>query len=267
MEFTNEVLLDMEQKKGLYNRKFSNWYYRMYEEDGGKIVSVYDDGKKILQPVRGYDNALFNRGSRMATCCDLWVWNKYEKNKLLDLKKLNRCKNSRFCPNCKMLNVAKFIHEFKSKVPDLTDYDFYMLTTTIPSVECDGKTLDSTIKQLYKTFRRLNHKYSVSLFTKTGKPSSQALQCRLFTLSGGVRVLEITYNDVAGFHPHLHSILCVPKNSIKADNLEKKYEGKWSDKRQSFNMKSDCDIQLGKVWTMLWYGIDFRKQANRIFMV
>ena len=102
MEFTNDLLLDMEQKKGLYNGKFANWYYQMYIDDGGKIGSKNIDGKTILFPEVKLSNdgdklitSNFNRGSRISSCCDIWVWNKYEKNKILDLQKLNRCKNSR----------------------------------------------------------------------------------------------------------------------------------------------------------------------------
>lgn len=251
----------MRLKKSLYNRKFANWYYGLHKEIGGEIKRFKDGNKIKLFP--GNDDSVpktyFNKGDRISSCCDLWVWDVYHQNKLMDLKKLNRCMNSRFCPNCKMLNVAKFIHEFKSKVPSLAEYDFYLLTLTIPSEKCDGEVLRSLIDKLYLTFRKLNHKYSLPLLTPTGKKSNKALQDRYFDFDGGVRVLEITHNKKNGFHPHLHCIVCVRKDSIDKDLLEKNIKGKWSTKRDSRNMKSLIDMQIGKAWTMLWYGVDFRK--------
>lgn len=104
----------MKRKKALYNRKFSNWYYALFQEDGGIINQVDANGKIVLVPEGDMSKSAFNKGQRIGSCCDLWIWNVYHQNKLMDLQKLNRCMNSRFCPNCKMLNVAKFIHEFKS---------------------------------------------------------------------------------------------------------------------------------------------------------
>lgn len=257
MEFTSKTLEKMKHNKFLYSRQFASWYYRMYLENGGILREVLVDGVKKLVPSGDVSSSLYNKGDRIASCCNLWIWNLYEKNKLMDLKRLNRCKNSRFCPNCKALNVQKFIHEFKRYLPQLQDYDFYLMTLTCPS--CDSDFLSENIDKLYSSFQRLNRKFSASLFTPTGKRSSQALQYRLITLSGGVRVLEITYNDRAGYHPHIHSIVLVPKGSVDAHDLIKKYCGRYSNKRESYNMKSEIDVQVGKVWSMLWYGIDFRK--------
>lgn len=259
MEYTNEVLQGMKEKKALYNQKFSRWYYGMYQESGGAINRKFDDGRLKVFPDGGVQS-LFNKGDRIANCCDLWVWDKYERNKLLDLKRLNRCMNSRFCPNCMMMNTAKFIHEVKTKLPDLLDeFDCYLLTLTVPSEHCDGKGLRMMIDKLYSSFRKLNHKFSMDLYTPTGRPSSQALQERYLRVAGGVRVLEITVSTENGFHPHLHCLILVRKGSIKPYHLEKLIEGKWSYKRESFNMKSDIDMQIGKAWSMIWHGISFKK--------
>lgn len=258
MDFTNEVLADMKQKKALYNGKFANWYYGMYKESGGLVKKFKSDGRTKLFPSGGVES-YFNRGDRISSCCNLWLWDKYEKNKLLDLKRLNRCKNSRFCPNCKMLNVAKFIHEFKAKIPILEDYDLFLLTLTVPSENCDGVGLSDMITKIYGKFQKLVRKFSADLLTPTGKVSSQALQERFVTFAGGVRVLEVTYSRAAGFHPHLHCVVAIRKGSYNADFLRKIYKGKYSRKSKSFNYKSDIDKQIGKAWTMLWYGLNFRK--------
>lgn len=296
MEYTDKVLLDMQKKKRLYNRKFADWYFAFFKEIGGKIEkryvtkpkidkngnvvrkidvekddngndvfierTVYEKDKLELFPSDNVPGTYFNKAVRMQSCCDLWVWNVYHKNKLMDLRKLNRCMNSRFCPNCKKLNVLKFIHEFRAKVPSLDDYDCFLLTLTVPSEKCDGDRLRDMIDRLYHSFRLLNHKYSSPLFTPSGKVSSRALQDRLVTFAGGVRVLEITHNAQNGYHPHLHCIVCVPKGTVESELLDKNIEGKWSQKRKSYNYKSLVDEQIGKVWTMLWYGVDGRKWSS-----
>lgn len=258
----------MKREKEEYNSKFAKWYYAMYQENGGTIEEFdYVDYEReeirhIMQPKKNTDAKYFNKADRISSCLDFWQWDKYEKNKILDLQKVNRCMNRAFCPNCKMLNVARFIHEFKKQFKQLSElYNFYMLTVTIPSVPADdiGEGLNSLIKTLSKDFTKLFRKFNNDIYTPSGKVSSQALSCRLIKISGGIRVLEVTYNNEAGFHPHYHCILLVPKGSVNPVDLEKNHRGKWSSKRQSFNMKSNIDIQISKAWTMIHYGISFRK--------
>lgn len=257
MEFKNKNIAKMKDQKARYNRQFSNWYYGMHQENGGDISCLVDENGSISWQATAGEGGLryFNRGDRIASCMDFWVWDKYEKNKLLDLQRVNRCKNSRFCPNCKMLNVARFIQEFKKQFPNLVDkYDFYMATFTVPSVPADdnGSILRDTLDKLNYTFKYFSIKYNRPLLTPTGRVAKNAFQSRYATIYGGVRVLEITYND-KGFHPHFHVILLLPKD-VDVGLFEKKYIGKYSNKRKSYNMKSDFDIQISKVWTLLWYG-------------
>lgn len=268
MEFSNKALEKMDIQKASYNQKFANWYYGLFRENGGELVEkeiTKADGtivKKWLP--RDDDNAtMFNRGDRLASCLDFWHWHRYEQNKVLDLQKVNRCMNKTFCPNCKCLNVSRFIHEFRSVMPQLQDYDFYMLTLTVPSVPLDdyGGALDDCISKFSEKFRKFNRKFSAPLLTPTGKVSSQALQCRYFDLVGGIRVLEITYNEENGLHPHLHSILLIPKG-LDESYLEKTIDGKYSVKRQKVDKKSLIDCQIGKAWSMIWQDIDFRKWAT-----
>lgn len=248
--------------KGLYNRKYAKWYYRMYLESGGQLRYVDVDGKRKLRPVDNcFTNAYFNRAERIDDCMNLWLWDKYDQNKILDLQRVNRCKNRAFCPNCKKLNVSRFIHDFRGIMPKLLDdYDFYMLTLTVPSVHDDGsgKSLNAFLGLLSKKFQDLNRKFTAPLYTPTGKLSSKALRNRYFVMSGGIRVLEITYNHVHGFHPHLHCLVLVPKGSIDSYLLEDAVKGKFSIKRNSYNYWSLVELQIGKAWSMLWYDISFR---------
>lgn len=233
MEFTNEVLQDMEFKRVNYNLKYSKWYYSMSEHLGSEKQK--------------------NRSERIKSCLDIWLWDKYEQNQVLDLQKVNRCNNNRFCPNCKLLDISKFIHKFRKVYEEyrLLGYKFYMLTLTVPSVK--GEDLKDTIDKLNKSFRILTEKYSYDI------NSRKAYKDRLLKIDGGIKVLEITYNPNKGFHPHFHCIIVV-KDEIDKELLEKNINGKYSNKRKSINKKSLIDMQIGKLWSMIWYGDKLTKE-------
>lgn len=226
MEFTNDVLRKMNNKKKELNSKYSSWYYGMYQEFNNDVYK--------------------NKSDDINDCLNVWNWDKYEQNKILDLQSVYRCKNNRFCPNCKLLDISKFIHEFRqfySKYSSL-GYGAYMLTLTIPSV--NGESLKDTIEKLNKSFRKLTEKFTYDI------DSDKSYKDRLIKIEGGIKVLEITYNENAGFHPHFHCVVFTKERL--SDNLLKKYiKGKWSNKRNEYNYKSDLDIQLGKLWSMIWY--------------
>lgn len=226
MEFTNEVLKSMKDKKDNYNTLYSNWYFGMSKEFKNKTYA--------------------NRADRILDCMNLWAWDCYDKNKILDLQRVNRCINNRFCPNCKLLDISKFIHSFRDIYSQLNNdgYNAYMLTLTIPS--CDGHDLRATIDKLNKSFRKFTEKYTYTL-------DNEKSYCdRLLQFDGGIKVLEITYNKKNGFHPHFHCVV-FSKEPIKKDYLIKNINGKYSYKRKSVNMKSKVDCHLGKIWSMIWY--------------
>lgn len=226
MQFTNENLLKMKVKKDNYNSLYSNWYFGMFKEYS--------------------NNSFYRRSERIKDCLSVWQWDKYEKNKILDLQKVNRCNNNRFCPNCKLLDISKFIHEFRQAYKNYSDlgYKAYMLTLTIPSVP--GEALRDTIDLLNKKFRKLIEKFSYDISDK------RAYKDRLLKIDGGIKVLEITYNENNGFHPHFHCVVFC-KNEIPTKNLEKNIKGKWSRKINSYTFKSEIDVQIGKLWSMIWY--------------
>lgn len=228
MEFSNENLRKMRIKKMVYNDQYSKWYYGMAQE--------YSELKRKYR----------YRSDSINDCMNVWHWDKYTKNKLLDLQSVNRCRNNRFCPNCKLLDISKFIHEFRNNYEDLSlkGYKAYMLTLTIPSV--NGEDLRLTIDKLNKSFRKLCEKFSYDLDTGKGYKD------RYITFAGGIKVLEITYNESQGFHPHFHCVV-FSKDILDLKLLDKFIQGKWSIKRQEYNYKSHIDIQIGKLWSMIWY--------------
>lgn len=235
MDISNEVLEDMQKRKFNYNRQYARWYMTMSEE--------YKDS------LSAYSSHLNGRSERINNCLSLWQWDIYRKNKLMDLQKVNRCLNNRFCPNCRKWDLASAIHNLRKPLNQLLleGYYPYLVTLTIPNVE--GKELRWTIEKMNKTFRKLFGAFSYSLDGKT-----KGFQDRLIEFQGALKVLEISYN--AGndtYHPHFH---CMFFSSEYDESLfVKETPGEWSNKRQSYNFYSDIDIQIMKLWTMYYKGI------------
>lgn len=228
MEYTNDILLKMKTKKENFNSKYSKFYYAMSKE--------YIDDFKMYK----------GRSERINDCLNLWSWHKYEKNKILDLQSVNYCRNNRFCPNCKLLDISRFINKFRTVYEEYSKkgYCAYMLTLTIPSV--DSFELRDTITKLSKSFHKLMQKYTYDIDDK------KSYKDRLIKIEGGIRVLEITYNFNHGYHPHFHCVVFT-KYPIWDKLLDKHIKGKFSNKRNSYNYKSLIDIELGKLWSMIWY--------------
>lgn len=193
--------------------------------------------------------SLENRSERIGSCINFWIWDKYEQNKILDLQRVNRCMNSRFCPNCKVLENSKFIHKITPIYEDYLKqgYYFYFLTLTVPSVKTlDPVELDSFVTQLYKDSRRFNQCFTSEL-------KKEKFDNRFIKFAGGIRVLEITHNYQAGFHPHLHYII-ITDHKIDDELLKPKYKAKYSRKRKQIDYKSEFEAQIAKVWSLIRAG-------------
>lgn len=239
MEYTNEILEEINFKKLNYNVKYSRWYWSMAER---------------------YNSSKYKkRSDRINDCLNLWHWDKYEKNELLDLQKVNRCMNNRFCPNCKLLDISKFIHKFRNVYEEYSDkgYKFYMLTLTVPN--CSAENLRTTIDKLNKSFRTFTEKFTYDLSNR------KSYQDRYFCIDGGIKVLEINFSekrfniDKNGFHPHFHCVVMI-KDSIDNELLEKNIKCGYSTKRESIDYKSTIDFHIGKLWSMIWYGDKLTKE-------
>lgn len=192
------------------------------------------------------DKKYKTRSDRISSCLDLWVWDKYELNKILDLKKINRCYNNRFCPNCKILDTAKFIHYIKPQIENLISdgYIPFLLTLTVPNV--DGKILSKTLDKINYTFRKFFEKFN-------SDDIKYALQFRLIKIFGALKTLEITYNEKSKtFHPHIHCMIFLKDDEIDYTLLHKRIQGRYDYKTGSCNTHSFFEIQLMKVWSMMY---------------
>lgn len=237
MEFKNDYLRKMHLNKEVLNRAYSKWYFGMSEQAKKGELEVNEETYK-------------NKSERINNCLNFWVWDKYTQNQILDLRSVNRCKNNRFCPNCRILDVSKFIHKFKDVMQSHLEkgYQMYMLTLTVPNVT--PEELEPTLKKLSKCFLTLMRRY---------KEDSKKEHC--INISGGVRVLEITHNSSKNtFHPHYHCLILV-KGGVPEELLAKTERGRYSRKRKSYNMKSIIDMEISKFWTLIYNGKSITKKS------
>lgn len=220
MEFTNEVLQKMESKQE-FNKTVSGYFYRLYSEEGSQL--------KYL-----------NLSQNVKDCCNCWVWDAYHINRILDLQKLNRCKN-RFCSNCRKFDLSRALHNLDLPFRDLILHGYYpyLLTLTVPN--CQGVDLNSVLDDMQKAYKKFWNWYTCD--NKKGYCN------RFIKFSGAVRCLEITYNEITGmYHPHYH--ILVFSEDYNFLDFEKKYQGEYSNKRKSYNMYSDLDMQIRQLWTI-----------------
>lgn len=232
MEFSNEVLTQMNHKRK-YNIQYANWYTVMSKE--------YDQSS-------AYIDVLLRKADRIKNCLNFWEWNVYHKNKLMDLQRVNRCMNNRFCPNCRKWDLAGAIHNLSRPFNKLLieGYYPYLVTLTIPNVS--AADLRSTIDKMNKAFRKLFGAFNYS-FAGTTKGFAD----RYFQVVGALKVLEITYNSNSQtYHPHFHCIFF--SKDYDESLFMKGTPGEWSNKRQTYNFYSPADIQIMKLWTMYCKG-------------
>ena len=226
MEYTNEILEKINDKKQ-ENIRYSRYYYKM-SQDLKEFINLSDRLQK--------------KSDRINDCLNLWEWDVYHKNKIMDLQRVNRCLNNRFCPNCRKLDLAKCIHSFQGPFKKLLDDGNYpyLLTLTLPN--CKAEDLSKTIDHLNKCFLRLYRGF--------GEDSIHSIKFRELEFTAGLKVLEITYNSRSRtYHPHLH---CVVFSKFYNElYFNKHIKGHYSQKRKSYNFHSEADLHFMKIWTMI----------------
>jgi plasmid rolling circle replication initiator protein Rep len=225
MEFTNDVLQDIKAKKDV-NGVFSRYFYKMH-------LDTSEDG---------YSNRYKNKSERINDCMNLWKWDAYHENKVLDLKKVNRCKDNRFCPNCRKFSLASAVHNFSPQFKKLIaeGYYPYIMTITIPNV-IDAE-LRPSVKGLNESFRNFWRLLSYDL-------DKRGFAGRYMKFDGALKVMELTYNQMADtYHPHLHCIVFSKEYDVSLFN--KCIPGAWSNKRKAYDKYSEMDIHIMKLWKM-----------------
>lgn len=232
MDFGNEVLEEMQRRKFNYNNQYAEWYMTMSEELEDSLLA--------------YSKHLRGRADRIGSCLNLWIWDLYRKNKLMDLQRVSRCMNNRFCPNCRKWDLAGAIHNLRKPLNDLLlqGYYPYLVTLTVPNIP--GEDLRRTIEKMNKAFRKLFGAYSYSLDGNT-----KGFKERLMEFQGAIKVLEITYNAESNtYHPHFHCMFF--SEEYDESLFIKDTVGEYSNKRHSYNFYCSIDLQIMKLWTMCY---------------
>jgi plasmid rolling circle replication initiator protein Rep len=95
---------------------------------------------------------LENRANNILKCLDFWLWHKYEKSKILDLKKVYRCKDL-FCSNCRTVKNIKAIYRFNPYFKIMLDDGFIPFFMTLTNPNCKGNELSREIDKMNEAFR------------------------------------------------------------------------------------------------------------------
>jgi plasmid rolling circle replication initiator protein Rep len=199
------------------------------------------------------------RAERMENCLSYWKWDIYEKNKVMNLVKVNRCKDM-FCPNCRRVSVSKAIINFSFHFNRLLDvgYNPYLVTLTVPNIE--GKNLSEEIDRMNKAFS-LFWRWLYKPFSKSGSYYG-GYKDRLFDAVGAIKVLEVTVqkNNWSMLHPHFH-VLMFLKNDFYGFFI-KDIEGGYQYRTGSFIYYSQADIFIQKLWKMAYDRICISSYKN-----
>ncbi|HHY13086.1 MAG TPA: protein rep, partial [Thermoanaerobacterales bacterium] len=220
-ELINSVLDNIE-----FNKIIVEYYRRLLEE----------------HRVQGslYYQTLINKIRSIKLCNKFWVLDKYELQKVKDLKSQNLC-HDKFCSNCKKVKQAGRMAKY---IPELQRYDgnLYHLVLTTPN--CSGQDLKENIKKVNRAFRQL-------IRYLRGTIKIKGIDFSSWGYRGAVRSLEVSYNDV-NYHPHLHVGIILDQNLLSKKNVENIYS---FDFRKGFpeltRLFSEEEILIQKIWRLL----------------
>lgn len=213
-----------------------------------KLVVTRMNSQRYIYLARKHNlDKLKKKSERLAECLDYWEWDKYQENKLLDLRRVNRCMD-RFCPNCRSIALSTALSKFRPANKEMLNrgYRPYIITLTVPNVP--GDELEKTIRKMNASFRKFNEwLYHVN---------HKAFKDRLFRMSACVKSLEVTIqkDNYNMYHPHFHCIAYL--TDIKSEDIFNKHiEGPYSKRYRRYLKYSDADLQIMKLWNFAYENI------------
>lgn len=192
---------------------------------------------------------LERKKDRLVDCNLLWFLEVFDKSKIKNFTSTNLCKD-KFCHNCKKVKQASRMARY---IPELEMYkdDLYHLTLTVPNV--NSEKLESTIKKMAVSFRRL-------VYLLRGDYNIVGLEWLSgLGYKGGVRSLEITF-DEQSYHPHYHVGLVL--EDIPDELFLKKHVNTYSYSYGKLNTQfSTLEITVQKLWFMIYNDIKITKES------
>lgn len=228
-EFTKEKLDKIDKKQEVKRRNLN-------------YLKVLND-----ETLQSFDSRI----ERLDNCLSWWLWDKYEKNKLLDLKKVNRCKDTILCPNCRQRYVINNVIKFEKPFENLVKhYNPYLLTLTVPNVL--GVDLEKIIDKMNKAFVKF-FRWMYRDKLKGGYKE------RLFDFVACVKVLEITIEKKRNnyYHPHFHCIVFL-KNDNEFDFI-KGLDGSYDSKIDDYMKVSLADKFLQRLWFLAFNDLNIKE--------
>jgi len=234
MELSNENFIRMKKKKdsALNNARY---FYA--------LSCKYMEKDKRL----GY--TLYRRAERMLNCLNYWEWNMYKKNKLLNLKKVNRCKDI-FCSNCRTVAMYKAIKNFHPHFLNMLTKGYLpcLMTLTVPNIR--REYLSEEINNMNTAFAKL-WKWLFKPYIKNGIYYG-SYKNRIFDAKGAVKNIEITVqkSDSNFFNLHFHVIIFL--DNYCENDFDKYIDGGFQYRSNSIIYYSNADIFIQKLWTMAY---------------
>lgn len=183
-----------------------------------------------------FKKTIYNKIDNMKNCNKLFRLDVYEKNKIKDFISTNLCRD-KFCNNCKKVKQSARMAKY---MPELEKFkkNTYHLTLTQPNVS--GEDLKDTIKLMSKSFSTLN------MYLK-GSKQIQGINFSRFGYIGGVRSLEVTFNNNS-YHPHYHVLLILKKFKMSKKEIVNTYSYSRNILKNKF---SNEEILIQKLWFLL----------------
>lgn len=201
----------------------------------------------------------YKRALRIENCLEYWLWNKYEKNKVLELKKVFRCKDL-FCPNCRTVGITKaiikFIPYFNAMIA--SGYHPYLMTLTNPNIL--ALNLSDEIKKMNKALAKLM-RWLIKPFKDNGKYYG-GYSSRLFDVVAAIRVLEVTVQESDWHYLHVHFHVLAFLASDKEQDFIKYKDGGYQYSSGGYIKYSHADTFIQKLWKMTYDGIDINNFKN-----
>lgn len=256
MEITNENLLSYQNKKVL-SKKYSSWFLKLANEFGITRIDEYtikdlvqqinflkSESEKHLYITYSKDKklveyqALIKREERFKDCLNLWEWDVYQNEKVMDLKHVNRCKD-RFCPNCRKIKLSLLTYKLMPEVQLLLQDGYLPFLMTLTVVNVGNGELNNELDHMQKAYR----KFYKWLSLKNGN----GYKNRLFRIDGSMRTIEVTKSKNNTYHPHYHCMVLIHKDFIDEDDFKLQHKAYKKNGKDVYI--SNADIQISQLWT------------------
>lgn len=203
--------------------------------------------KKEIEKNMAY--TIYKRAERMSNCLNYWEWDKYPKNKVMNLKVVSRCKDL-FCPNCRTVGIYKALKNFSPHFSLMMTRGYMpcLMTLTVPNIK--RELLSEEIGNMNKAFTKL-WRWLYRPFTKNGS-NHGGYKNRLFDAKGAVKTIEVAVqkSDYRYFNLHYHVIIFI--DNYNENSFNKYIPGGYQYRSNSFIYYSDADIFIQKLWKMAY---------------